>query len=120
MNNKITSSLSLLAFLVLASSCTGVLPESQIKFGVEAAQHGLWDEAVFRWEKAVQANPNSAAAHNNLAVAYERKGCFKKAEAEYKKALELSPKNKQIQSNYQNFKEKLEKIGKEEEKHEKK
>ena len=74
-------------------------------FGIRAAQKDLWNEAIFRWEKAVRSNPNSAAAHNNLAVAYEKKGLIEKAKKEYEIAIKLSPNHAQIKSNYQNFKE---------------
>jgi len=53
-------------------------------------------------------NPDSAAAHNNLAVAYEKKGMFKEAQEEYDKALELNPHNKYIQANYKKFQRNLE------------
>jgi Flp pilus assembly protein TadD len=120
MKIKITLLLSSIILAFLMTSCTSSLSKSQLDFGIKAAQNGLWDEAIFRWKKVVQSDPNSAAAHNNLAVAYEKKGYFEKAEIEYKKALELSPKNEQIQSNYQKFKENTEKNEKDEKKDEKK
>jgi len=109
MNRKTNISLVLIALIFITANCTVYLPQSQLKFGVEAAQHGLWDEAIFRWKKAVEVEPNSAAAHNNLAVAYEAKGLFEKAEIEYRKALQLSPENENIQSNYQKFKKNINK-----------
>jgi Tfp pilus assembly protein PilF len=120
MNTKtvVLLSLLILLFLIIAS-CAIYLPQDEVKFGIEAAQKGLWDEAIFRWERALHSNPNSFAAHNNLAVAYEKKGDFDKAEKEYKKALELSPENEHIQSNYKKFKENLNKIEKDEKKDEK-
>ncbi len=119
MNTKTIVLLSLLILLLLLACCVMYLPQDEMKFGIEAAQKGLWDEAIFRWERAVQQDPKSPAAHNNLAVAYEKKGAFEKAEKEYKTALELSPENEQIQSNYKHFKENLNKIEKDENKDEK-
>jgi Flp pilus assembly protein TadD len=107
MSVKINTLWTLLILLLFMTQCAVHHSESQIQFGIEAAKNDLWDEAIFRWEKVIQSNPNSAAAHNNLAVAYERKGDFKKAEMEYEKALQLSPENEQIQSNYQKFEEKI-------------
>jgi len=52
----------------------------------------------------VVSNPDSAAAHNNLAVAYEKKGLLKEAEKEYQVAKKLAPKNEYILSNYEKFK----------------
>ncbi|MBD3413318.1 MAG: tetratricopeptide repeat protein [Candidatus Aminicenantes bacterium] len=120
MNNKINLSLILLALVFLSAGCVSSLPKSQLQFGVEAAQYGLWDEAIFRWKKVLQFEPDSAAAHNNLAVAYEKKGEFEKAEKEYQKALQLNPKNEQIQANYRRFQNNLDQDRKKEEKNEKK
>ncbi len=44
--------------------------------GVWAAEHDMWDEAIFRWKKALEENPDAAILHNNLAVAYEKKGLW--------------------------------------------
>lgn len=87
-------------FIYCGSSSLG----DQLQFGIQAAQEDLWDEAIFRWKKVIQSTPESAPAHNNLAVAYEKKGLWEKAEQEYKRALELAPENSYIQSNYKNFK----------------
>lgn len=78
--------------------------DSQLLFGIQAARQELWDEAIFRWKKAILSNPDSAAAHNNLAVAYEQKGLWEEARKEYEIALKLSPGNDHINANYQNFK----------------
>ena len=77
----------------------------QLDFGVKVARRGLWNEAAFRFEKAVALDPTYAAAYNNLAIAYERDGQLDKAKAAYDKALELAPKNLQIKQNYDYFKE---------------
>jgi len=54
-------------------------------------------------EKVIESNPNSSAAHNNLAVAYEKKGLWDEAKKEYEIALKISPEDKYIKSNYENF-----------------
>ena len=94
--------------IVLTAACAGDLRVNQIQFGIKAAQADLWEEAIFRWKRVLSADPNSAAAHNNLAVAFEKKGLLKEAESEYKIAAELAPKNRYIQSNYDNFKKRSE------------
>ena len=43
---------------------------SQVDFGINVAQRGLWREAIYRWEKAVELDPKYAAAYNDLAIAY--------------------------------------------------
>ena len=50
--------------------------KSQVEFGIAVAQKGLWQEAVFRWERAVEIDPTYAAAFNNLGIAYEQLGKF--------------------------------------------
>ncbi len=78
---------------------------SQVEFGINVAQRGLWREAIYRWEKAVQLDPTYAAAYNDLAIAYEHEGQLDKARKAYEKAIELSPNNEPIRQNYELFKE---------------
>ena len=78
---------------------------AQVEFGIAVAQKGLWREAIFRWEKAVELDPNYAAAYNNLAIGYEHEGEFDKARQAYEKASKLDPKNAFIRQNYDFFKE---------------
>jgi Flp pilus assembly protein TadD len=95
------------AFVLLASS--GPLPvphaSQELAFGIEAAQKGLWNEARFRFERAVALDPNNAKALNDLAVAYEHMGEFEKARQSYEKALELRPRDAYIQQNFDLFRE---------------
>ena len=79
--------------------------KSQVDFGISVAQRGLWREAIYRWEKAVEIDPTYAAAFNDLAIAYEHEGQLDKARKAYDKALELDPNNSQIRQNYELFKE---------------
>jgi len=77
----------------------------QVEFGINVAQRGLWREAIYRWEKAVDLDPNYAAAFNDLAIAYEHEGQLEKARKAYERALALDPNNAQIRQNYDLFKE---------------
>ena len=79
--------------------------KEQVEFGIKVAQNGLWNEALYRWQKAVQLDPTYAAAWNNLAIAYEHEGKFDDAKKAYEKALQLDPKNIMIRQNYDLFKE---------------
>jgi Tfp pilus assembly protein PilF len=109
MHKKFTFILLALLFISFVfSSCKSTIKSNQIEFGISSAQRGLWDEAIFRWKKEVQSNPDSAAAHNNLAVAYEIKGNWDDAKKEYEAALKLSPNNSYIKANFENFKKNLE------------
>ena len=69
------------------------------------ASRGLWNEARFRFEKAVALAPENAHALNNLAVALEQQGSFDKAREAYEKALKIEPGNMYIQQNYDLFRE---------------
>jgi len=78
---------------------------AQVEFGITVAQRGLWREAIYRWERAVEIDPTYAAAFNDLAVGYEHEGQFEKARQAYEKAIALEPENAQIRQNYDLFKE---------------
>lgn len=103
-----TSSLILVTLLVLAftvvscRSSGGDLSDAntQRRFGVRMAKMNLWREAMFRFKRATQIEPDNAMAHNNLAVAYEATGDFEAAAKEYKQALSLDRGNEHIQKNY--------------------
>lgn len=103
--------LAILTLLLLVSTSFAVADErekesrDQVAFGIEVAQRGLWREAIYRWEKAVELDPNNASARNNLAVAYEQSGEFDLANEEYERALELDSDNLYIRQNYELFRE---------------
>ena len=77
----------------------------EVKFGIEVAQQGMWREALFRFEKAVELDPQDPSALNNLAVAQEQMGDFQEARSNYERALELKPDDLYIQQNYDLFRE---------------
>src|SRR5947208_17174192 len=101
----------LFATFVLAGAVTPLLADarsdarSQVAFGINVAQRGLWREAIYRWEKAVELDPSYAAAFNDLAIAYEHEGQLAKARKAYEKAVELEPNNSEIRQNFELFKE---------------
>ena len=77
----------------------------QVEFGIEVAERGLWREATYRWNRAVEIDPTYAAAWNNLAIAYEHAGKFDDARKAYEQAGKLDPGNLTIQQNFDLFKE---------------
>jgi len=79
--------------------------KKEVKFGINVAQRGLWQEARFRFEQATALDPESASAFNNLGVTLEQQGEFDKARAAYERALQLEPRNTSIQQNYDLFRE---------------
>lgn len=92
-------------FLLLASSALETSSGDEVRFGIEVARKGLWQEARFRFEKAAHLAPDNASALNNLAVALEQQGEFDKAREAYEKALKLKPNHIYIQQNYDLFRE---------------
>ena len=104
----------LLAAFVVMGLTAGAVPafadarsdsKAQVDFGIKSAQKELWSEALYRWKRAVEIDPTYAAAHNNLAIAYEHNGQFDDARVAYEKALELEPNNVLIKQNYDLFRE---------------
>ena len=93
-----------LVSLLLASDPL-VSAENELKFGVDVARKGLWQEARFRFERAVVLDPDNASALNNLAIALEQQGDFDKAREAYERAIKLKPKSLYIQQNYDLFRE---------------
>ncbi|HET7712760.1 MAG TPA: tetratricopeptide repeat protein [Thermoanaerobaculia bacterium] len=100
-----TRGVCFLLLFVLACSHASSMEDSatQDRFGVRMARMNLWREAMFRFKRAVQLDPASAMAHNNLAVAYEANGDFENALTEYREALRLDRSNQYIQKNYSRF-----------------
>jgi Flp pilus assembly protein TadD len=102
---------TLMVLLVLGTSAAALAADArsdakkQVQFGIAVAQRGLWREAIYRWERAVQIDPKYAEALNDLAIAYEHEGDLEKARVAYEKALELEPNNALIKQNYELFKE---------------
>ncbi len=97
----------LLLLLVATAGCRHhrdmAQPATQENFGVQMARSNLWREAMFRFRRAVELEPSSALAHNNLAVALEANGDFDNAAKEYREALRLDRTNQYIQKNYSRF-----------------
>jgi Tfp pilus assembly protein PilF len=77
--------------------------QDQVQFGVDMAQRDLWSEALFRFRQAERLGDNRAAVLNNIAVAYEALGLFDQAQAYYKKALDVDPRNVGLKRNYSRF-----------------
>jgi hypothetical protein len=78
------------ALLALGVGCAMAPVErgkNQSQEGVFAADQGFWEEAEFRWLKALAIAELNARALNNLAVQYERDGEFETAKQHYDKAL---------------------------------
>jgi tetratricopeptide (TPR) repeat protein len=100
---RLLPTVTLIAF---AAACTHQdlrKPSAQDNFGVQMARMNLWREALFRFQRAVEIDPQDARARNNLAVAFEANGDFESARKEYLEALKLDRSNQYIQKNYSRF-----------------
>jgi len=114
MESFLTRSLASLIVIGVAAGALTATPlladvrsdaREQVEFGINVAQRGLWREAIYRWERAVELDPQYAAAFNDLGIAYEHEGQLEKARKAYERALALDPSNAQIRQNYDLFKE---------------
>src|SRR5213075_3485412 len=101
----IISALAAVAFASPTFADVRTDAKAQVEFGIHVAQRGLWREAIYRWERAVEIDPKYAEALNDLAIAYEHEGDLAKARVAYEKALDLEPNNALIKQNYELFKE---------------
>ena len=69
------------------------------EYAISAAQQGLWKEAVYRWEQAIEIDDGDARVWNNVAVAYEANGRLEDAIGAYRKGLTLDPGNDELARN---------------------
>ena len=94
--------------LFSCGACARHPATTPLNAGVLAAGEERWEEAVQYWKKALEQDPDSAAAHNNLAVACEKRGDLEEAGREYEAALRLDPGNALIKANYESYKARIE------------
>jgi Flp pilus assembly protein TadD len=77
--------------------------QTQMAYGVQMAQRGLWAEALFRFQQAARLDPQSGRALGNLAVGYEALGKFPEAKAAYERAALLDPASPELKRNQARF-----------------
>ena len=69
-------------------------PECWIAYdnlGFVSSQQGRTDEAIARFQKALELNPNAAETHSNLGRVLLQKGLINEALAEFQEALKIDP-----------------------------
>ena len=87
---RVVLTLAISFALISGVACSSTAVEggnNQSREGVYAADQGYWEEAEFRWLKALAIANLNARALNNLAVRFERDGEFEDAKDYYDKAL---------------------------------
>lgn len=70
------------------------------QLGLRYMQQGRNELALDKLNKAIQQDPDSAAAHHYLAELYRRLGEHDKAEDAYREALDLEPDNSSLHNNF--------------------
>jgi tetratricopeptide (TPR) repeat protein len=68
-----------------------LLAPVNVTLGLIHTGTGRYDEAIQQFQRALAADPVSAAAYRGLAKSYESMGRLKEAESTYQKAIELKP-----------------------------
>src|SRR3954466_12741883 len=61
--------------------------------GIELADRGWLDESIREFKKAIELDPDSAHAHDNLATVFAEKGLFRQARRENRLAIALEPQS---------------------------
>lgn len=102
---RLAAALLLTLVLPVTARAASGTADDEVRFGIEVAKRGLWQEARFRFERAVELSPDNASALNNLAIALEQQGDFARAREAYEKALKLKPGSVYIQQNFDLFRE---------------
>jgi Flp pilus assembly protein TadD len=105
MNRRTLVALALLLLCASAHPLADAASDAraQVDFGNKVARRGLWREAVYRFQRAVEYDPTYAAAWNNLGIGYEHEGQMDDAREAYETALDLDPNNVTIETNYDLF-----------------
>ncbi len=104
MNTRWVPAILAMILIVLAGCASGkTAPSSrsdEMKEGYSAAKRGYWQEALMRFERADQLEPNNAEVLNNLGVALEAVGRYEDAGEIYDKAYSLDPSDQKLKRNF--------------------
>lgn len=85
-------------FLVFSQGCVTADKTDYFSAGNEFAKDGLYNEAIFNYQKVLSADPTNVHAMRNLGVIYVKIGLYKKASAILEKSIEKLSAN--YQANY--------------------
>lgn len=73
------------------------------RFALWSIRRGMWNEARRHLEKQAERDSVSASLQNNLGVVYEYLSLEDRAEAAYKEATALAPRNEVYRENFRRF-----------------
>lgn len=79
------------------------IAEANVALAVEYMRHGRYEDALFKLEKARQAEPRHAGAHSMLGLLYQQLGRADLAETNFRKSLQLDKGNPEYLNNYGQF-----------------
>jgi len=88
--------LVLLIFLTLLLSPKSVHYNN---LGLAYAKQGNFTEAILDFTKAIEINPNDAAAYNNRGNSYDKQGNLIQSMSDFTKAIEINPKYAEAYNN---------------------
>src|SRR5258708_37824023 len=82
----------LVLVFMIARPCFAQTAESYRREATELARHKSWDEAVAKYRKALELEPNDADIHYDLGLTLKYKGDARQAVEEFEATLRLKPK----------------------------
>lgn len=99
---RIGSFLLMLMLVVSAGICLGRTPDGQDLFFIanDHYEKGEYDKAIELYNRIVDSGNVSAALYYNLAGAYFRSGDLGRSVLNYRRALNLAPRDPDIKANY--------------------
>ena len=100
---KIWLSLALLAAVAATAADISPQAKANLDLGIAYLQKGNLSSAKDKLERARQQDPKSTAVRSAVALLYARLGEIDRADAEFRDALRMAPKDPELMNNYAVF-----------------
>jgi type IV pilus assembly protein PilF len=88
---------------IYTESALAARARAHVELGAAYLQQGKYEIALSEFNEATQIDPNYAPAYNGLGLVYAALGEDVKADAGYKKAIQLQPRSSESHNNYGSF-----------------